>query len=93
MFKIFETETFLKALEQDFGGQKKNKIKRKLREYVYPQLKTSPMFGLNIKKLRNWEPPAWRYRIGAYRFFYEVDGENKIVAMITAEHRGNAYKK
>jgi len=92
MFKIFETETFLKSLEEDFTGQKE-KIKGKLREYVYQQLKISPMFGPNIKKLRNWEPPTWRYRIGSYRFFYEVDGEKKIVAMITAEHRGKAYKK
>lgn len=92
MFKIFETKTFLKSLGQDFGGQKE-KIKIKLREYVYPQLKISPMFGSNIKKLSNWEPPTWRYRIGTCRFFYEVDVGNKIVAMITAKHRGKAYKK
>ena len=91
-YRIFETETFLKSLEQDFGGQRK-KIKKKLREYVYQQLKISPAFGPNIKKLRNWEPPTWRYRISSYRFFYEIDGDNKIVSMILAEHRDKAYKK
>lgn len=92
MFRIFETETFLTSLDQDFEGQK-DKIKAKLRSHVYQQLKQSPSFGPNIKNLKNWEPPTWRYRIGSYRFFYEIDGENQIVSMLLAEHRGKAYKK
>ena len=92
MFKIFETETFLTSLEQDFKGQKE-KIKLKLRNHVYQQLKESPSFGPNIKKLLNWSPPAWRYKIGSYRFFYEIDSENKIVSMLAAEHRSKVYKK
>jgi len=92
MYRIFETETFLKSLEQDFGGQKE-KIKKKLREYVYQQLKISPAFGPNIKRLKNWEPPTWRYRIGPYRFFYEINGDDKIIFMILAEHRSKSYKK
>lgn len=92
MFRIFETETFLASLEQDFQGQK-DKIKVKLQAQVYQQLKESPSFGPNIKKLQNWTPPTWRYRIGSYRFFYEIDSENKIVSMLLAEHRGSAYKK
>ncbi len=92
MFRIFETETFLTSLDQDFEGQK-DKIKAKLRSHVYQQLKQSASFGPNIKKLKNWEPPTWRYRIGSYRFFYEIDGENQIVSMLLAEHRGKAYKK
>jgi mRNA interferase RelE/StbE len=92
MFRIFETETFLTSLEQDLEGQK-DKIKLKLRTQVYLQLKESPSFGPNIKKLRNWNLPTWRYRIGSYRFFYEIDGENKIVSILLAEHRDRAYKK
>ncbi|MFA6010879.1 MAG: type II toxin-antitoxin system RelE/ParE family toxin [Desulfobacteraceae bacterium] len=92
MFRIFETETFITSLEQDFEGQK-DKIKAKLRNHVYKQLKESPSFGPNIKKLRNWDPPTWRYRIGSYRFFYEIDNENRIVSMILSEHRGSSYKK
>lgn len=92
MFRIFETETFLASLDKDFEGQKE-KIKVKLRSQVYQQLKESPSFGANIKKLRNWTPPTWRYRIGFYRFFYEINCENKIVSMIVAEHRDRAYKK
>ena len=79
-------------MKQDFGGQQE-KFKKKLKQYVYPQLKKSPAFGRNIKKLRDWNPPTWRYRIGDYRFFYEIDQNEKCIFMIMAEHRGKAYKK
>ncbi len=89
-FKIFETSQFLKGLEQDFSGQQA-RIKRKLEAYVYPQLKQNPYFGKNIKKLTNYKPETWRYRIGSYRFFYEIDGLEKIVFMIAADSRQGAY--
>ncbi len=92
MYRVFETETFLKSLEQDFGGQRE-KIKKKLRGYVYRQLKVSPELGPNIKRLRDWHPPTWRYRVGPYRFFYEIDRQEKIVFMILAEHRSKSYRK
>ena len=89
-FKIFETSQFLKDLEQDFSGQQE-RIKTKLVNYVYPQLKKNPYFGKNIKKLVNYKPDTWRYRIGSYRFFYKVDDKNKTVFMISADNRQNAY--
>jgi len=92
MYRVFETASFLKSLEQNFSGQRK-KIIKKLREYVYHKLKMSPELEPNIKKLRDWHTPTWRYRIGAYRFFYEIDKEQKIIFMTLAEHRGKAYKK
>lgn len=54
MYRIFETEGFVRSLEQNFGGQQE-KIKKKLRQYVYQQLKTAPAFGPNIKRLREWD--------------------------------------
>ena len=89
-FKIFQTDQFLEDLEQDFSG-KQEWIKRKLATYVYPQLKQNPYFGKNIKKLTNYKPQTWRYRIGNYRFFYTIDDHKKIVFMITADNRGSAY--
>ena len=89
-FKIFETKQFLKDLEQDFTGQKE-RIKTKLTTYVYPQLRQNPYFGKNIKKLLNYKPDTWRYRIGNYRFFYEVDDRKKIIFMIAADNRQKAY--
>ncbi len=89
-FKIFETDQFLEDLGQDFSGQKE-RIKRKLATYVYPQLKQNPYFGKHIKKLINYTPETWRYRIGDYRFFYTIDESKKIVSMLTVDHRGSAY--
>ena len=89
-FKIFETNQFLKDLEQDFSGRRE-RIKTKLAAYVYPQLKQNPYFGKNIKKLTNYQPETWRYRIGNYRFFYEIDEQKKVVSMLTIDNRQNAY--
>ncbi|MFH1825405.1 MAG: type II toxin-antitoxin system RelE/ParE family toxin [Candidatus Firestonebacteria bacterium] len=89
-FKVFETNQFLEDLKQDFDGQQKM-VKRKLITYVYPQLRQNPYFGKNIKKLINYIPETWRYRIGNYRFFYTIDDYKKIVFMISADTRQNAY--
>ncbi|MBN2372916.1 type II toxin-antitoxin system RelE/ParE family toxin [bacterium] len=83
-FKIFETNQFLKDLEQDFKGQQE-RIKKKLIAYVYPQLRQNPYFGKNIKKLKDYNPETWRYRIGDYRFFYEIDVNKKVVYMIAVD--------
>lgn len=89
-FRIFETDRFIKDLEDDFSGQKA-RIGRKLKEYVYPTLKNQPYFGLNIKKLSGFKPPTWRYRIGDYRLFYTIDSKEKTVFMLKISVRGHAY--
>jgi mRNA interferase RelE/StbE len=89
-FRIFETNQFLEDLKQDFSGRQE-RIKTKLNNYVYPQLKQNPYFGKNIKKLTNYQPETWRYRIASWRFFYEIDEQNEIVFMIAADSRQDAY--
>jgi len=89
-FRIFQTNQFLKNLQQDFSGQQE-RIKLKLKTYVYRQLQKNPYFGKNIKKLKNYNPETWRYRIGDYRFFYEIDDKRKIVYMIAADNRQDIY--
>jgi len=89
-FRIFETQQFLQDLEQDFSGQQE-RIVNKLNDYVYVQLRQNPYFGKNIKKLKGYTPDTWRYRIGIYRFFYEVDESQKMVFMIAADKRKSAY--
>ena len=90
-FKIFETDQFLQDLSQDFKGQGE-KIAKRLREYVYPQLRDNPHFGKNIKKLRNYQPETRRYRIGDYRFFYEIDTKENIVYMLAVDSRRDSYR-
>lgn len=89
-FRVFETEAFSKSLKQSFKGQSE-RIASKLAAYVYPQLRENPFFGKNIKKLHNYSPDTWRYRIGDYRFFYEIDEKDKLVIMLTADNRKDAY--
>lgn len=90
-FQIFETDQFLQDLSQDFKVQGE-RIARKLKEHVYPQLRDNPHFGKNIKKLKNYQPQTWRYRIGSYRLFYEIDEKESIVYMLTVDSRKDSYR-
>jgi len=67
-------------------------METKLRNFVYPLLRENPYFGPNIKRLRNWEPATWRYRIGDWRFFYEIDEGRRIIYMTAADHRREAHR-
>ena len=90
-FKIFETDQFLKDL-------KKLRIKddsafyRKISGMVYDQLRENPYFGKNIKKLRNWKPETWRYRIGDFRLFYVIEDTVRIISIVSLEPRSTAYR-
>jgi mRNA interferase RelE/StbE len=90
-YRIFETRRFLHDLEC-LGPAARKRLESKLREHVYPALRINPYFGPNIRRLKNWEPPAWRYRVGDWRFFYEIDESQRIVSMIAADHRKQAYR-
>lgn len=89
-FKIFETNQFINDLDT-VGKNLKKKIDEKIRNYAYPRLKVNPFYGKNIKKLVNYNPPTWRYRIGDYRLFYEIDQKEKLIFIIALEMRSNAY--
>jgi mRNA interferase RelE/StbE len=90
-FRVFETDQFAEDLDRDFSG-KGAMIRKKLSDYVYPQLRSNPYMGKNIKKLKNYKPDTWRYRIGEYRFFYEIDENDDIVFMIAADTRKDSYR-
>ena len=89
-YRIFETEQFARDLAAlAMSGQKA--VVEKLHRVVYPQLRRHPHFGPNIRKLKAYSPDTWRYRIGAWRFFFEIAEDEKLVIMIGAAHRGSAY--
>ena len=91
-FKLFLTQTFEKSLNKIKGKDKdKLLIEKKLINQVYPQLKANPNYGPNIKKLKDWSPDTWRYRIGIYRVFYEIDNNENIIFITVLEKRKNAY--
>jgi mRNA interferase RelE/StbE len=90
-FRIFETDEFQRRLER-LPLVDSRFMHRKLLEYVYPQLRTAPFFGLNIKKLRGYSPDTWRYRIGKFRVFYVVDQAEQIVSILSVDTRRDAYR-
>ena len=90
-YRIFETERFINDLKLLARGGR-GLLEEKLEEYVYPQLRIEPHYGQNIRKLRNWAPDTWRYRIGDWRFFYIINEEIHIVYMIAVSHRKDAYR-
>ena len=89
-YKIFETDNYIRGLEK-IRGRNKILIENKLKTKAYPQLKEEPHYGNNIKKLKNYNPETWRYRIGNYRVFYEINDSEKIVSIIAIKTRQNAY--
>lgn len=90
MFRIFETNQFLKDLKK-LDKSVQRRIYNEISNTIYHQIKNNPYFGKHIKKLKAYEPETWRYRIGNFRLFYEINDKDKIVDIITVEIRGNLY--
>jgi mRNA interferase RelE/StbE len=90
-FEVLATDQFFRDLSR-LGVAARKRLEVKLREYVYPILHENPYAGPNIKRLKNWDPPIWRYRVGQWRFFYQIDEDRKAVIMTGADHRKEAYR-
>ena len=89
-YSLFETRGFVKDLETINIPAAKGMLK-KLHAFVYPSLRKEPHFGPNIKKLKGFHPDTWRYRIGDWRFFYEIYEKEKIVYLTAVHHRRESY--
>ena len=86
-FEIAETETFQRSIsKKEFV-----KIYNKIKTYVYPQLRINPFFGKNIKKLKGEFKDVYRYRIGEYRLFYQVDEKQILIFIMDIMKRKEAY--
>ena len=90
-FRIFESEEFTRSLGK-LSATDAAFIRAKLASHAYPQLREMPFYGPNIRKLRGYNPETWRYRIGNYRVFFHVDDRARIVFILTAERRRDAYR-
>jgi mRNA interferase RelE/StbE len=89
LFAIAEAGEFRRQLS-NLPPSEQTQIRKKLATYVYPLIRENPFSGPNIKRLSNYSPPTWRYRIGPYRIFYEI---SPTVVFITAIHkRRDAYR-
>jgi len=63
----------------------------KMNKFEYPQLRENPLYGSNIKKLKDNLEGYYRYRIGNYRLFYLVENDKLIVVVVDFKHRQKAY--
>jgi len=86
-FQIAESKTFEKV-KRKIDSQ----LYAKIKNIVYPQLKSNPYFGINIKKLKSDFEGYYRYRVGSYRLFYLIDKGKVIIVIVDLKHRLNAYK-
>ena len=89
-YQIFETDEFLKKIEK-LSVRDQSFIERKLLQNIYPQLKEEPHYGNNIRKLTDYKPETWRYRIGRYRLFYVIDEIERTVYVLSIDLRKDAY--
>ena len=90
-FRLFETDEFLKQFRK-LSSQDSAFLQKKLKDYVYPQLKKQPFWGNNSKKLQGYSPATWRYRIGRFRLFYVINKKERIISILTVDLRKNAYR-
>lgn len=86
-FQIAESRTFEK-IKKKIDPQ----LYTKLKNIVYPQLRSNPLFGPNIKKLKGNFEGYYRFRFGSYGLFYLIDNEKILVVIIDFKHRQNGYR-
>ena len=87
-YTIVETEGFQKLASRSDLGHLYSRVRR----YVYPQLRASPFYGPNIRKLQGRYADYYRYRVGDYRLFYFVDEDRICMVVVTLRHRREAYR-
>ena len=90
-YSIFATEEFDKKFAK-LSKDRQKFIENKISEFLVPQLQVEPHFGNNIKKLRGYDNNTYRYRIGNFRIFYQIDEDKKDIALLTIAPRKDAYK-
>lgn len=60
--------------------------------FIIKNLATNPYSG-DIQKMKG-EENVWRRRVGAYRIFYEIFSQEKIIQLFLVERRtSKTYKK
>jgi mRNA interferase RelE/StbE len=89
-YRLFETDSFRRDLDR--LGVAGRRIRGVLETRVYPVLKANPRQIPTASRLRDWDPPTWRIRIGSWRVFYEIDDGERIVFLTAADHRKEAYR-
>jgi mRNA interferase RelE/StbE len=90
-YRLFETQTYRRDLDR-LGSAASRRIRTALEDRVYPVLRATPRSVPSAARLRAWDPPTWRIRIGSWRIFYEIDDGRAIVFLTAADHGKDAYR-
>jgi mRNA interferase RelE/StbE len=90
-YRIFETSGFRRDLSS-LGPDAAKRIQETLNRRVYAVLRAAPREVPSAARLRDWDPPTWRIRLGAWRIFFEINDEKGIVFLTAADHRKDAYR-
>jgi mRNA interferase RelE/StbE len=88
-FQIAETATYREKVESKTFVRFSDRV----RDNIYPRLRTNPYVGPNIKRLKGNLSAIHRYRMGDYRLFYTIDSTEKLVFILDIVHRRDAYRK
>lgn len=87
MYKVIYSEGVkkqLKKLDKQIAKIIKNWIELNLINTIDPRLKGKPLKG-NLKGI-------WRYRVGDYRIFANIEDDKLIIFLFDIEHRRKIYK-
>ena len=90
-YRIFETTGFRRDLSR-IGPEAAKRIRSTLIKRIYPILRAAPREVPSAARLKDWDPPTWRIRIGTWRLFLEIDDEKRVVVLTAADHRKDAYR-
>ena len=90
-YRLFETENFQRELAR-LGPTAAKRIRTRLENRAYPALRAAPRQVPSSARLKDWDPPTWRLRIGPYRLFYRIDDEERVVWLIGVSDRKDAYR-
>ena len=67
-----------------------NKLRGRLQQDIYPQLRVEPRYGKNINKLSDMDKidkEVWRYKLEIFRIFYTLSKDNGTIYMLTLDTR------
>jgi mRNA interferase RelE/StbE len=83
-------EVILSAEAQEVYTSAEQSLAKKIARCL-EQLEKNPSFHPNIKALKGDLAGYYRYRVGDYRVFYQIDEANNQVIVNTILYRRDAY--
>lgn len=89
-YRLFATAQLAADLDA-IAGERRPEVERRLARVVWPDLRRRPRSGPRVRRLRGSQPETWRYRIGSWRLFYEIEEGERIVFLLAAAHRASPH--